>query len=344
MRLGDWLNALLAEQVKLTNHQLMLARRFQVVLVDATDVSGPNQTYKLHTAMDLGSLGLNQVHLDVNNPRMGETFRHFDFSPGQLVIADRIYCAAPSIRHVLSYRADVLIRKRRRPQIFATPQCVEPLDVLKWLQKTAHSGPIERVVWMKDENRKPIMLRLIATRQSQRGEQGELQQMKRSKTRMTPEARAMAKYLVLLTTADASALSAAQALVLYRMRWQIELKFKRAKSLLAMNTLRCNKPPMVRAWLLAHLLAQALADRMLRRVLKSGARRQQAWRVDQMAWKLVHLVLMGDLEQDFDELFTRWFNALPSPDISRKKTRSFDRLSHVYEQEDAQLWQETSAA
>ena len=47
---------------------------------------------------------------------------------------------------------------------------------------------------------------------------------------------------------------------LYRLRWQIELLFKRLKSLLHLDRLPAKDPALARAWLHAHLLIALLVE------------------------------------------------------------------------------------
>jgi Transposase DDE domain len=65
----------------------------------------------------------------------------------------------------------------------------------------------------------------------------------------------------ILTTLKAAVLPAIAALALYRLRWQIELLFKRLKSLLHLDTLPSRQGPTAKSWMLARLIAAALAQR-----------------------------------------------------------------------------------
>jgi hypothetical protein len=69
-----------------------------------------------------------------------------------------------------------------------------------------------------------------------------------------------ADYLVLLTTLDAADYPADRVIALYRMRWQIELAFKRLKSLSGIDKLPARDPGLARAWLAAHLIVALLID------------------------------------------------------------------------------------
>ena len=54
--------------------------------------------------------------------------------------------------------------------------------------------------------------------------------------------------------------SAEQVADCYRLRWQIELAFKRLKSLLHLDALRAKEPELAKAWIFANLLAAFLID------------------------------------------------------------------------------------
>lgn len=67
----------------------------------------------------------------------------------------------------------------------------------------------------------------------------------------------------ILTTLSSAALPALAVLGLYRLRWQIELFFKRMKSLLHLDTLPSREGPTAKSWMLARLIAAALAQRLV---------------------------------------------------------------------------------
>jgi IS4 transposase len=67
----------------------------------------------------------------------------------------------------------------------------------------------------------------------------------------------------ILTTFDVSQLPALAVMGLYRLRWQIELLFKRLKSLLHLDTLPSREGPTAKSWMLARLIAAGLAQRLV---------------------------------------------------------------------------------
>jgi len=66
------------------------------------------------------------------------------------------------------------------------------------------------------------------------------------------------------STSDALATSldepANQVFDLYALRWQIEIAFKRLKSLLHIDRLEAKDPDLVRTWILAHIIAALLIE------------------------------------------------------------------------------------
>ena len=69
-----------------------------------------------------------------------------------------------------------------------------------------------------------------------------------------------AEYLILITSLDATAFPPERLAILYRVRWQIELAFKRLKSILRLDRLPAKDPDLARAWITAHLLLALLID------------------------------------------------------------------------------------
>jgi len=69
--------------------------------------------------------------------------------------------------------------------------------------------------------------------------------------------------MMLLTSLSPASATAEEIVRLYRMRWQVELAFKRLKSLGGFATLQASDPRLARTWLLAHLIAVVLIEASL---------------------------------------------------------------------------------
>ena len=75
----------------------------------------------------------------------------------------------------------------------------------------------------------------------------------------------LAGFVLLFTTLSQERLTAAAGLELYRFRWQIELTFKRMKSLVGLDELAAKDEALGRTFLLAKILATLLIEQLSRR-------------------------------------------------------------------------------
>jgi hypothetical protein len=66
-----------------------------------------------------------------------------------------------------------------------------------------------------------------------------------------------------VTTLPVQQMPAIGILGLYRVRWQIELLFKRLKSLLHLDSLPSREGPTAKSWILSRLIAAALAQKLV---------------------------------------------------------------------------------
>jgi IS4 transposase len=78
-----------------------------------------------------------------------------------------------------------------------------------------------------------------------------------------------AGFMMVVTSLPGESATANEIVRLYRMRWQIELAFKRLKSLGGFAELRADDPRLARTWLLAHLIAVVLIEASLSEDLDS---------------------------------------------------------------------------
>ena len=84
-----------------------------------------------------------------------------------------------------------------------------------------------------------------------------------------PRSQLAARYMIIVTSLDERTYPATRILELYRLRWQIELAFKRLKSLLHLDRLPAKNPDLARAWLNAHLLLALIIDDITQQALDS---------------------------------------------------------------------------
>jgi Transposase DDE domain len=108
--------------------------------------------------------------------------------------------------------------------------------------------------------------RLCAVRKSEHAIQQAHRRLHRKaskkQTSTKPETLEMAQYVLVFTTCAGG--SAREILAWYRMRWQIELVFKRLKSLAQLGHLPKHDDRSSRAWLYGKLLVALLTQKLIR--------------------------------------------------------------------------------
>ncbi|WP_157919481.1 transposase, partial [Escherichia coli] len=186
----------------------------------------------------------------------------------ELRIADRGFGSRPEcIRSLAFGEADYIVRVHWRGLRWLTAEGMR-FDMMGFLRGLDCGKNGETTVMIGNSGNKkagaPFPARLIAV--SLPPEKALI-----SKTRLLSENRRKGRvvqaetleaagHVLLLTSLPEDEYSAEQVADCYRLRWQIELAFKRLKSLLHLDALRAKEPELAKAWIFANLLAAFLID------------------------------------------------------------------------------------
>lgn len=238
----------------------------QVVVVDATDVQEPGSTgtaWRVHYQLGLSDLRCEEYAL--TDTHGGERLGRFKFAAGQIVLADRGYCHRAGVAHVLQQAAHAVVRLH--PHAFPLEtETGEPLDLCAWARTLPDRRPKQRWVWFSHGGCRQ-RLRLCALRKSTVATERACKKQRAKASRMGRELKAdtveLAGYILVLTSLPTADWPAARVLSLYRYRWQIELVFKRLKSLLGLGHVPKTSDRSARAWLQAKILTALLLERAM---------------------------------------------------------------------------------
>jgi IS4 transposase len=154
-------------------------------------------------------------------------------------------------------------------------QAGEPFDLVTWLQtRSSENETHEITAWARSgKHQAPIKIRLIARRKPPEVIEAEHKRMRQHASRkqhaIDPRSLIAAEYVVLATSLPEEEFPAEEVLAVYRLRWQIELAFKRLKSLLHIDKLRTKTEAGTRCWLYAHLIVALLGDDLSQDFLES---------------------------------------------------------------------------
>ena len=239
---------------------------YELLACDGTSFGGRCATgtdARIHTALHLGDLSVFEAH--ATGVEVGESFRRFHWLPGQLVLADRGYSNAHGIVHVVAHGADVLVRLNRGalPLLRRDNQ---PLDVEAFLRAIREGQILEKDVRVRawiDGHAHDVDGRLVATRLPRdKAEEARARVRAELGPSASDEVIEMAAYVALFTTAPRSRMPADRCIAAYRLRWQIELLFKRWKSLCHFDRLPNERQDTILSWLYAKILLALIVDRI----------------------------------------------------------------------------------
>lgn len=266
-----WLGRLLYQKLSQQTSQLSSGvLGYRVRLVDATVINRPGSKesidWRIHLGLDLAKTCTDEILLTRGSK--GESFKNFEVREGDLMIGDRGYAHREGIAHVVKHQGNVIVRLpwNNVPLENSDGSCFYLLGRLRDLSAGQVGDFQVRTAADSKRTIAPIAGRLVAipkipeaTEKARR----EINQQARKKGK-TPDARTLeaAGYIFVFTTLTQSQMLAKEVLELYRLRWQIELNFKRLKSILEIDEIPVKDEILCRTYLFAKLLGALLVEEL----------------------------------------------------------------------------------
>lgn len=263
--LKDLCQYLLAEQ------QRRLGRgtwpvRYRVRAIDATDIQEPGSTgtdWRIHYSIRLPELSCD--HYELTDQKGGEKLGRFHFGKDELILADRGYSHRAGAAKVLDSGAALLLRLS--PKTFPLKAADGgQFALLPNLRRLPQRGAREWSVQFEEAG-KSYSLRLCALRKNrvaaERSRRKALRKAKCNGQTIRDQSLELTGYVMILTSLPPNEFSPSQILRLYQCRWQVELAFKRLKSLLGAGHVPKHDDASARAWMQAKILTSLLLERLL---------------------------------------------------------------------------------
>lgn len=241
------------------------AGRLQLTLVDGSTVSAPGSDgsdWRLHARYEPARGCF--TDLVITEATTAEALCCVEVRPGDVLVQDRGYARVRNFVHANTRKAHFITRIGWRSVKLYDPSG-KRFDLFTVLPAT---GPavVEYDVRVGTA-REGIPARLIIARKPSEVIERQHTRLNRKSSKngheTDPRTLRAAGFMLVLTSLPAESATADEIVRLYRMRWQIELAFKRLKSLGGFAELRAHDPRLARAWLLAHLIAVVLIETSL---------------------------------------------------------------------------------
>jgi hypothetical protein len=244
---------------------------YRLRAIDATFIQEPGSTgtnWLLHYCLSLPDLTCD--FFEITDAHGAEHLRHLPVVAGDVVLGDRAYSKRSGLAAILRAGAHAVVRllPSSVPLTLENGAALPPPDLALLLERVLrHPGQsCELDVRMEFEG-EVFPLRLCAVRKTVAAEAAARRQARNERERKGGTVRevtlGLASFVCVLTSLPREEVSGPDILQLYRCRWQVELAFKRLKSLLEAGHLPKKDPRSCRAWMQAKVLIALLTDRLV---------------------------------------------------------------------------------
>jgi Transposase DDE domain len=240
-------------------------------LVDGSIVKEPGKTgsqWRVHYSLKLPELECDYFKLTaVNGDGTGESYKQFPIAKNDCIIGDRGYSTSQGIEYVKQKGAYSLVRVNTATLSFYIGNKKE-FDLLKkitTLQKEYSTK--EWHVKLKNGDEEFIDGRLCVIRKSKVSADIAIAKIIKEATKrqrdIKPSTLEFAKYIIIFTTLPLNHFPLDVVLEWYRARWQVELAFKRLKSLICLGHLPKYDEQSSKAWLYGKLFIGLLVEKLI---------------------------------------------------------------------------------
>jgi hypothetical protein len=266
---------------------------YNVRALDGTLVKEPGRSgslWRIHYSVRIPDLVCDHFELtSTKGAGTGESLGRFAADAGDLILADRGFCRPGGIEALNRQGAAVIVRLNTS----SLPLWGEdgaPFALRDQIGTLEETG-IEREwpVWVQGTKGR-IAGRLCAIRKSEEAAARARRKIERKAQQggpqPKPETLQYSRYVMVFTTVPASRFRTSEVLEWYRARWQIELVFKRLKTLAELGSLPKHDERSARAWLYGKLLIVLLGqklERLGRDISPWGYRQPEAWKWQRVA-------------------------------------------------------------
>lgn len=263
-----WLESLVAQALATGAPKAGKGRLIRIIDGTTVPKAGPaakksNGLWRIHAAFDLPSERFSAFEL--TDEKGGERADRIPVLKGEIRIADRGFMQADRLAKLLADGADVIVRTGWKHGRWLDKNGAA-LDIIALLgsRKGRKQGFIDQPISVGRNDGAPLMLRLVALRKSPEAAEAARAKARRDAQReryeISDATLAAAEWILIVTSLRVDAFSTQDVLDLYRLRWRIELAFKRLKSLIGLEGPPGKDPRSAKAWILAHLLMSLLLE------------------------------------------------------------------------------------
>jgi len=262
----NWLTSLVAQVLAKGTPRAVQGRLIR--LVDGTSVckaeavaKKQSKLWRIHSVYDLPDNRFSFFRL--TDEKIGERLDMAPVVPGEIRIGDRCYLQPERMAAVIAAGGDLVVRAA-----WTNARWVDKsgklVNVVENLRRGSRAGKVDVPIWIECKSGTLLGVRLVAIKKPQEhalaAQREVIVAALKNNKQASKDALEAATWVLIVTTLARDEFSADDILDLYRLRWRIELAFKKLKSIIGLKTPPGKDGRTARVWILAHLLMILLVE------------------------------------------------------------------------------------
>ena len=242
-----------------------ILQEYNVTATDASDVytkGAVKQAWHLHYALDLFSLNCQQYK--ITDEKTGETLKNFKIRKNDLILADRAYATITGMEYCLENDGDFILRIRNKAFHLYHAQGRQVL-LTDWLE-ILDGGASCAMFYYRDSQKNYKPVRICALPKTEEEIKKEEKRLKRKESRkqikISDDTKFSHRYMFVATSLPET-FTAEDILSIYRLRWQVEMVFKRYKSILGAGSVPVKTKEATEAWINGKMMLALLIEKFI---------------------------------------------------------------------------------
>jgi len=262
----NWLKSLITQVLAKDSPRAVKGRLIR--LVDGTSVCKAeaiakkrSKLWRIHSVYDLPANRFS--FFELTDEKTGERLNMAPVIPGEIRIGDRCYLQPERMAAVIAAGGDLVVRA-----VWTNARWVDQngklVNVIEILRRGSRKGKVDVPIWIECKSGTLLGVRLVAIKkpreQALAAQREVIVAALKNNKQASKEALEAAIWVLIVTTLAQDEFSANYIFDLYRLRWRIELAFKKLKSIIGLKSPPGKDGRSARVWILAHLLMILLVE------------------------------------------------------------------------------------
>lgn len=269
-RCNQWVKSIMSEMI---NNEVIRypipekLKDYKVIAIDASDVQqkgAVQRLFHLHYAVNLFTLS--SESFKITHQAQGESLKNFDLGKNTVVIADRAYASIKGIEYCIENQTDFILRIKNKAFKLYDKDGNEVI-LSSILEKVTEQSCDFILYYKVEKELRPI--RFCAVKKSKEEIKIEKKRIRRRESRkqmsLSDDTKFTHNYFFVVTSLGDD-FTSDEIINLYRLRWQVEMVFKRYKSILNMGSMPTKTAVSGEVWLNCKMLIALLIEKLMSKV------------------------------------------------------------------------------